>query len=180
MADETKPPKKGGRKKREFVEADIPLEEPPVTMLMVPDSQHVGPGRPAFQATDEQRSKVKNWARTGVPQENMALLLDIAVETLVKHFEPELKYGAAEANAAVGGMLFQKCLKGDTAAIIFWCKTKMGMKEKGEENTIFTPPDWWLKGEAIRTVLVRPGDIMPAVDAEFTEVEGDAATDSNS
>jgi hypothetical protein len=42
------------------------------------------------------------------------------------------------ANASVGGALFNKATKGDTAAMIFWMKTRAGWREKLEvEQTNF-------------------------------------------
>lgn len=65
----------------------------------------------------------------GIPQEDVAKVIGIDVKTLYKYYREELDTAMIKANAAVGGKLYQKCMQGDTASILFWMKTKMGWKE---------------------------------------------------
>lgn len=70
-------------------------------------------------------------AARGVSQEDIALYLEMSKETLRKLYLPELTKGKIEADLEVAGKLYEKCVKGDdTAAQIFWCKTRLGWSEK--------------------------------------------------
>lgn len=71
----------------------------------------------------------------GIRQEEIATLLDITPKTLRKHFRSELDLGAIEANAKVLESLFQMATSGkNTAATIFWVKTRCGYKEQPKEG----------------------------------------------
>lgn len=65
----------------------------------------------------------------GIPQEDIARLLDISKKTLYKYYRRELDNGALVANIEVKKKMYEKCMNGDSAMLIFWGKTKMGMKE---------------------------------------------------
>jgi hypothetical protein len=93
-------------------------------------------GRPAFEPTDEQRKTVKTMAGLGMRHEDIALCVfwpdggpSISVDTLRVHFSVELATGAPMANASIGLKLFEKAMNGDTAALIFWAKTRMRWQE---------------------------------------------------
>ena len=81
--------------------------------------------------TDEERKQVEAMSGYGVPQSQIAALIQggIDIETLVKHFRIELDQGKAKANAKIGSTLYQKAINGDTTALIFWAKTQMRWKE---------------------------------------------------
>lgn len=73
----------------------------------------------------------------GLKQEEIATLLEITPKTLRKHFRSELDRGALEANAEVMRSLFKMATSGkNTAATIFWVKTRCGLRERarGEET----------------------------------------------
>lgn len=95
-------------------------------------------GRPAFAPTEDQRRQVKAMAAYGVPQGDIATVLDIDVKTLRKHFWTELQTGAIEANAKVAQSLFQRATteKGSAGvtAAIFWLKTRAGWREQAAEE----------------------------------------------
>lgn len=87
-------------------------------------------GRPPIQYDPELAEKVHSMAQVGSPLEDIAELCSISVPTLRKLYKKELKAGTAYANMQVGKCLFQKCMQGDTTAMIFWAKTRMGWREK--------------------------------------------------
>ena len=81
------------------------------------------------EPTHAQRELVKLHATIGTRQDVIADIIGIDDKTLRKHYREELDQSAAQANAVVGGALFNKAKAGDTAAQIFWMKTRAGWKE---------------------------------------------------
>lgn len=86
-------------------------------------------GRPAHKPTPEAQDTAKRLSALGVPHEDIATRLKISADTLVKYYKEELDEGRIDANAAIAGTLFQQAKKGNTAAAIFWLKTRARWKE---------------------------------------------------
>lgn len=84
--------------------------------------------------TEAHRQTVQLHATIGTPQETIARVLGIDGKTLRKHYRDELDLATARANATIGGALFNKAKGGDTAAQIFWMKTRAGWREKTDLN----------------------------------------------
>jgi hypothetical protein len=94
-------------------------------------------GRPAFHATDDDRTKVARMSRLGIPQAHVAIVFGISCKTLRKHFRKELTE-AIEANLKVAKTLFQMATSGkDIAATIFWAKTRCGFRSGSSASTDF-------------------------------------------
>lgn len=81
------------------------------------------------EPTKELRDTVILHAMVGTPQKIIAKVLKIDDKTLAKYYRDELDTAMAIANSEVGGHLFNKAKQGDTAAQIFWLKTRAGFKE---------------------------------------------------
>lgn len=79
--------------------------------------------------TDENRKIAKTLAAVGIPFEDIATKLDISSDTLVKYYKADLDAGRIDANASIGQTLFQQAKNGNTAAAIFWLKTRARWKE---------------------------------------------------
>lgn len=87
--------------------------------------------------TKKTRNLVRNLALTGVRQDQIIKIIGInSKTTLNKHYRAELDTGSDEATAKVAGKLYEKCMKGDTASIIFWMKTRAGWREKTDLNHV--------------------------------------------
>lgn len=86
-------------------------------------------GRATFVADDAMREKVRFWAAIGVPQDNIAKLIDCDPKTLRKHFRDELDRGMAEANAEIANCLYESAKGGNVAAQIFWMKVRAQWRE---------------------------------------------------
>jgi hypothetical protein len=86
-------------------------------------------GRPAHKPTKESQDTAKRLSALGVPHEDIASRLKISADTLVKYYKEELDEGRIDANAAIAGTLFSQAKKGNTAAAIFWLKTRARWKE---------------------------------------------------
>ena len=75
------------------------------------------------------RDTAKRLSALGCPHEDIAIRLKISADTLVKYYKEELDEGRIDANAAIAGTLFNQAKKGNTAAAIFWLKTRARWKE---------------------------------------------------
>lgn len=82
-----------------------------------------------WEPTADERRLVEHCVAIGMRQEEVALVLEKSVDTLARHCRKELDSGSLKANAKVGAKLFDKAMKGDSACIIFWAKTRMGFRE---------------------------------------------------
>jgi AraC-like DNA-binding protein len=95
---------------------------------------HRPPGQPhvmPFEATDDQRAKVKEYARV-CNDDQIAILVGISVSTLQRHFRAELDEGRAQVTATIGAKLIAQALAGDKASMIFYLKTRGGWSQKHE------------------------------------------------
>ena len=106
--------------------------------------------RPAFEPTEQGQRQVKTMAALGFRHDDIATIIGIAPKTLRKHFRNELDCGGIEANAKVLRTLLEMATSGkNTAASIFWAKTRCGFREKarGPEGMEQTPPPLVLRVE---------------------------------
>jgi hypothetical protein len=92
-------------------------------------------GRPKIEITDEQLRQAELLAGYGLTQDQIADVLGIAHRTFArKQDEPRvlaaLQKGRAEAQHKIGKSIFEKALKGDMTAAIWWEKTRAGRHEK--------------------------------------------------
>jgi len=83
----------------------------------------------AHTPTEESRKLVRTLAAVGIRFEDIASKLEIGQDTLVKYYRRELDEGRIDANASIGKTLFEQAKAGNTAAAIFWLKTRAGWKE---------------------------------------------------
>lgn len=79
--------------------------------------------------TEETRKLVRSLSAVGIRYVDIASKLEISDDTLVKHYKKDLEDGRIDANASIGQTLFQQAKNGNTAAAIFWLKTRAGWKE---------------------------------------------------
>lgn len=108
------------------------------------------------QPTDLTRKTVELHATVGTPQEQIAKILGISDRTLRKHYREELDLSVAKANATIGGALFNKAKGGDTAAQIFWLKTRAGFRETNNHN--LTSEDGSMTPKVITRRIVSKSD----------------------
>jgi len=93
-------------------------------------------GRPSKQRSEETARQVEQLAQYGLPMKQISAVVGLAINTIYKYYSEELDKGAARANLNVAKRLYEKCVKdGDTAALIFWAKTRMRWKEDAPEDT---------------------------------------------
>lgn len=126
-------------------------------------------GRKAHQPTDQMREQVAFMSGIGTPQDEIALVLEMSVDTLRKYYTTELKLGKARANSKVRESLYFQAVGRDAiyrtdeieqadgtvirqrvkireeqpkvlTAGIFWAKTQLGWIEK-ERIQLANPDD---------------------------------------
>ena len=85
--------------------------------------------KPPHEPTELHRQTVQLHSTVGTDQNLIAQIIGIDPKTLRKYYREELDLASAKATATVGGALFNKAKGGDTAAMIFWMKTRAGWKE---------------------------------------------------
>lgn len=86
--------------------------------------------------TSGTRALVRMHTTVGTDQETLARIMGIDPKTLRKYYRDELDVSKAQANATIGGALFNKAKGGDTTAMIFWMKTQAGWREKQDVNHV--------------------------------------------
>lgn len=113
-------------------------------------------GPKPHKPTDEQRKLVEQLSGRGLPHKMIVSLIDGVSheETLRTHYREELDRGAAKACAQVAGKLFEKCMSGDTASILFWMKTRCGFRENMSEDSS-------LEAESATDTLKRIAELLP-------------------
>lgn len=87
-------------------------------------------GRPGKKYDPETAEKIREFIANGLRQEDIANFIGMSENTMRRLYKNDLVRGAALANSTVGKKLFEQCQKGDTAALIFWTKCRMGWSEK--------------------------------------------------
>ncbi len=89
-------------------------------------------GRWAREFSEDDRKKIKAMAGYGIPQDDIAKVMECDKKTLRKHCQKELDVGSAIATAKVAESLYNQALSGNTAAMIFWMKCRAGWAERHE------------------------------------------------
>jgi hypothetical protein len=125
--------------------------------------------RNSYEPTTESRKLVQVHATIGTQQAVIADILGIDAKTLRKHYREELDQSMAQANAQIGGALFSKAKGGDTAAMIFWMKTRAGWREKQEVDHTSSDGSMTPRGldasklstETMREILAASNDPKP-------------------
>jgi hypothetical protein len=89
-------------------------------------------GRRAHKPTPASRRQVEAMAGYGVPEADIAGVIEVDAKTLRKHYRHELDHGHVKANARVAENLYRKATgegREAVVAAIFWLKTRAGWKE---------------------------------------------------
>jgi hypothetical protein len=123
-----------------------------------------------FRPSEEQRRTARAMAGFGIPQDDIAILLDIDPKTLRRHFRRNLDRGAIEATVKVAQTLFQMAtVDKNVAAAIFWMKARAGWREKHEVKVSATP---------VETLRHLTDDQLVRILAQLDSIEGDEQEDT--
>ena len=96
-------------------------------------------GRPAHLPNADTRNRVYMLSTVGTRHEDIASVLSITHDTLVKYYKEELDKGRIEANASVAETLFKQAKEGNTTAMIFWLKSRARWKESTQHEISGNP-----------------------------------------
>jgi hypothetical protein len=107
--------------------------------------------------TPTTRQLVQVHATVGTQHEVISSLLGIDRKTLMKYYRAELDESLAQANATIGGALFNQAKNGNVAAMIFWLKTRARWREIEREKEI----DPALQKGEVTSVLVTVAAASP-------------------
>ena len=122
-------------------------------------------GRPMWVPTKEEREQIELYTSMGYTQEQISGLIGKSVDVLAKHCRTELDNGMLKVNGQVGGKLYQKCMAGDTTALIFWAKTRMGWKEPVERVELHMT----LEALVMQVVEMRKGQTIDGTAKQITK-----------
>jgi hypothetical protein len=117
-------------------------------------------GRPAHEPDPIQRRQIEALAGYGVPEAEIAAIVEIDPKTLRKHYRHELDHGHSKANAKVAENLYRKATgEGREAVIaaIFWLKARARWKEVSvhEHGGVGDEP---LRVNVIKRIIISPPD----------------------
>jgi hypothetical protein len=110
-----------------------PVDSLPIETIETEEDK-TGRGRPPHLATADTRIKVYTLSTVGTRHEDIASVLNISHDTLVKYYKEELDKGRIEANASVAETLFKQAKEGNTTAMIFWLKSRAKWKESTQHE----------------------------------------------
>lgn len=103
------------------------------------ETDKAGKGRPPHLPNADTRIKVYTLSTVGTRHEDIASVLNISHDTLVKYYKEELDKGRIEANASVAETLFKQAKEGNTTAMIFWLKSRAKWKETSQHEISGNP-----------------------------------------
>ena len=116
----------------------IPVDSLPIDTIDKEENK-AGKGRPPHLPNADTRIKVYTLSTVGTRHEDIASVLGISHDTLVKYYKEELDKGRIEANASVAETLFKQAKEGNTTAMIFWLKSRAKWKETSQHEISGNP-----------------------------------------
>ena len=137
-----------------------------------------------WEPTRAERKLISVALAAGLTQHQVADIAGVGLRTLQTRCRGELASGAAQVNAKVANKLFEKCMKGDTVALIFWCKTRLGWREKqllehsGPDGTPIQYEAIQAEADAFTARIAFMADRLAAMasDAKEAQPDGDGMT----
>jgi hypothetical protein len=114
-----------------------PVDDLSIDMVETEEGGKVG--RPPHLPNADTRNRVYMLSTVGTRHEDIASVLSISHDTLVKYYKEELDNGRIEANASVAETLFKQAKEGNTTAMIFWLKSRARWKESTQHEISGNP-----------------------------------------
>lgn len=114
-------------------------------------------GHPTKEVTQQMRTQVQSMTGYGIPQLDIARLMQMDVKTLRKHFREELDTGMTRANMLMAEALWKNGVRhNNVQAQIWWTKARMGWKDQSQLD---------VKGDHTLQVDFRWADAPPTIEA---------------
>ena len=113
-----------------------------------------GRGRPKREYDPTEAKLVQACSQYREPQEDTAARLGMCVETMLRLYREEWEKGKREGDLAIRKTLYDQARSGNTPALIFYCKTQLGMKETSRQEV--TGENGGPVQHSIRLTLVPP------------------------
>ena len=130
-------------------------------------------GRKAHRPDIAQRRQVEAMAGYGVPEAEIAGLIEVDAKTLRKHYRRELDGGHVRANAKVAENLYRRATgegREAVVAAIFWLKTRAGWRETSVHEVSGRD------GGPIETTEPNPRELARAILMVLATAKTDSAT----
>ena len=115
----------------------------------------------AHKPTTDQRRTVEAMSAYGIPQEEIAVVIQVDRKTLAKHYARELAEATAKANAKVAERLYDRAIKGDVKAMMFWLERRGGDAWRNQPVVQFVPGDF--------TIDMNPVNDLSIIDIESND-----------
>lgn len=93
------------------------------------DKKKGKPGRKPYVPTEEHIRQAEALAGYGLTTEHVASILKISTSTVERHLAEAMAEGRAKAAGNITRTLYQQAMSGNTAALIFWTKTRLRWQE---------------------------------------------------
>ncbi len=91
-------------------------------------------GSTSAAADDRARRTVEAMAAFGIPEAQIARAHGLSRAELEQRYAEELATGRAKADARVVEALYKQAIGGNVAAAAFWCKARLGWRERSDRN----------------------------------------------
>ena len=115
-------------------------------------------GQQPKEVTQQMRTQVQSMTGYGIPQLDIARLMQMDVKTLRKHFREELETGMTRANMLMAEALWKNGVRhNNVQAQIWWTKARMGWKDQSQLD---------VKGDHTLQVDFRWADAPPTIEAQ--------------
>jgi hypothetical protein len=95
-----------------------------------------GRGRPPYAPTDKDRNMVETMIGFGIPDYDIAAVLQIDLKTLRKYYAEELRVGHVKMNAKVASSLYKQATGDGPMAVkaaMFWLERRAGWRAPPRE-----------------------------------------------
>lgn len=94
-----------------------------------------------YVPTPEHRRIVESTSGVGLPYNEIAALIGIDEETLVRHYALEIEIGQAKANAQIAKTIYNKAQEGDATSLKIWSDNQEKIKRvRGRPKGSFKTP----------------------------------------
>lgn len=103
--------------------------------------------RPKTEISKEDRDKVEKMAGLGLRDDQICTIMGFSESTLKRRCRPSLNKGRARASLAIANKTYEMAMQGDKTMLIWWEKTRMGMREQQEHKVVRTSDDGKIKVE---------------------------------